>query len=112
MVLVSIRPNLNRVGMVSVHKGRLGRVLFWGASVTIECQGVILWGAGHRRALEGDKTIHAALLGNLIGDRQLTEGAKLIRYNPHLGDIGFSVDGEPYSGGGVVVAVGWRFYLI
>ena len=40
------------------------------------------------------------------------ESDPLVRYNPHLGDDSFTVDGKLYIGGGIVTMIGHKAYLV
>lgn len=114
---VSIRPNLNAKGQVTIHSGVMGRKIDSLTEVTIRCTGVTVRPSGQRKAEEeGDKTVHASLNGDLIPFVPVTDSAIALTYNPHKGDKDFYIDlptgREIYNGGGIVTMVGWKAWLI
>lgn len=110
---VTIRPNLNKNQIITVHKGRLGKVESYRKAVSIRCTNTVIRPAGHARAKAGLKTVYAGLIGELIDEVVPVQPDSIeITYRPHLGDDTFKVNGEEYTGGGIVTGVGWRFYLV
>lgn len=112
--LITIRPNLNAKGMITIHCGRLGRKLDSVSAISIKCFDTVIRPSGLRLARDhGDKTVHAGLIGELC-DLYLPSQPQLqeIVYNPHNGDTFFHINGVKYSGGGVVTMIGWKAYLV
>ena len=99
--------------MITVHRGRLGKVLTYCSSAFISCSGVVVRPSGLKKAREGHKTPFAGLLGEMIDPLQ---GAY-----PHLDEIIFNDQegvfrlrraGVEYSGGGYIHALDHRFYYL
>lgn len=113
-MIVTIRPNLNKKSESSIHIGRLGKVIGYAESVSIRCTKTVVRPGGRALAQnKSEKTIHAGLIGELLDEIvKVTDQAKRVEYNPHKGDTCFHVDGKPYNGGGIITAIGWRYYLV
>jgi hypothetical protein len=113
-MLVTIRPNLNKKPLNSIHRARLGKVLEHREQVSIRCSSVVVRTRGQELAeKESQKTVHAGLIGDLLDTVYYPSSESLrVTYNPHLGDRCFYVNGRPYDGGGIVTAIGWDYYLI
>lgn len=110
---VSVRPNRNKKGECTIHSGKLGKVSFYSDRVTIQCDSVTVRKAGRTLAMiHGKKEIHASLNGTIVPFIEPSPDSKIIKYNPHVGDEGFSIDGTPYEGGGIVTFIGWVPYLV
>ena len=111
---MTIRPNLNAKGMITIHCGRLGQKIDSVSAVSIKCFDTVIRPSGFRKAFkQNEKTVHAGLIGELCElclpcQSQLQE----IVYNPHNGDTFFHINGVKYSGGGVVTMIGWKAYLV
>lgn len=117
---VTIRPNLNtgaRFGtepLTTVHTGRLGRKVASHATFTIQCTATVVRAAGQALAQdEATKTVHAGLIGFAVDIVPVDVSVHpRVEYAPHKGDKAFHVNGQPYHGGGVVTAIGHRYYLV
>ncbi len=115
---VSIRPNLNSKGQVTIHNGKLGLKWFSISQVTINCTSTTVRRSGQKKAEEeGIKTVHASLNGELHHIVLPSSSSLPLTYNPHRGDDAFYIinnDGtkERYTGGGLVTMIGWKAWLI
>jgi len=110
---VTIRPNLNTRDQITIHQGRLGKKLDSVHAVSINCLETVLRSSGRNEAfLNHNKTVHAGLIGKLTDLVMPKDTDPLVRYNPHLGDDSFTVNGELYTGGGTVTMIGHKAYLI
>ena len=110
---VTIRPNLNTRDQITIHRGRLGKKLDSVYAVSIDCSDIVLRASGRDEAfLKHNKTVHAGLIGKITDLIMPKESDPLIRYNPHLGDDSFTVDGKLYIGGGIVTMIGHKAYLV
>tara|TARA_Y100000310_G_scaffold309540_1_gene353748 strand:- start:564 stop:1811 length:1248 start_codon:yes stop_codon:yes gene_type:complete len=110
---ISIRPNLNSKGEVTIHTGSLGRKLASVKAVTIKCEGVVVRPSGTKKAVAGDKTVHAGFIGRVMPFVIMPKsGDPAVTYNPHKGDKEFKVNGKTYEGGGVVTMVGWKAFKV
>ena len=107
---ISIRPNLNAKGETTIHAGRLGRKLDSVRACTILCSGVVVRNHGRELLVStGEKSVHAALVGELV-DLVPTTPGEPIKYDPARG-VFHLLTGELFTGGGVVTADGWRYFL-
>ena len=113
-MIVTIRPNLNKKSESTIHHGRLGIVFGYAQSVSIRCSKTVVRPSGQALAQDkSEKTVHAGLIGELLNEVvEITEQAKRVEYNPHKGDTCFHIEGKPYHGGGVITAIGWKYYLV
>lgn len=114
---ITIRPNLNCKGQSTVHRGRLGTKLASVKSITIDCSSVVIRDAGIKKALDGNKTVHAGLIGQQCDFVPVQPWNRRVVYNPHKGQRQFFIvenDGSltPYNGGGKITSIGWRYYLV
>ena len=110
---VTIRPNLNTNDQITVHRGRLGKKLDSVHAVSIECSDVVLRASGRDEAfLKHNKTVHAGLIGKITKLVMPKNIDPVVRYNPHVGDDSFTIDGELYVGGGTVTMIGHKAYLV
>ena len=111
---VSIRPNLNSKGEVTIHTGSLGRKLGSVRAVTIECDSVVVRPSGQAIAQkEGEKTVHAGFIGRLHPEVIMPKSDDpSVTYNPHKGDKEFKLNGKPYEGGGLITMVGWKAFKV
>lgn len=111
---ISIRPNLNSRGEVTVHKGSLGRKMASVRAVTIRCESVVVRPSGQSLAQEkGDKTVHAGFIGRVNSEVIMPDSSSpAVTYNPHKGDKEFKVNGKVYEGGGLITMVGWKAYKV
>ncbi len=111
---ISIRPNLNSKGEVTVHSGSLGGKLASVSMVTIECDSTVVRPSGQSLAQsQGEKTVHAAFIGKVHPTVIIPQkGDEAVTYNPHKGDTEFSWKGKPYQGGGLITMVGWKAFRV
>jgi hypothetical protein len=111
---ISIRPNLNSKGEVTVHKGSLGRKMASVRAVTIRCESVVVRPSGQSLAQKkGDKTVHAGFIGRVNSEVIMPDSSSpAVTYNPHKGDREFKVNGKVYEGGGLITMVGWKAYKV
>ena len=110
---VTIRPNLNTVDQITIHRGRLGKKLDSVHVVSINCTDIVLRSSGRDEAfLKHNKTVHAGLIGKITDLIIPNSTDPVVRYNPHKGDDSFTVNGELYTGGGVVTMIGHKAYLV
>ena len=110
---ISIRPNLNKKGILTAHDGRLGKKVGHFTVATIRCSATVVRPAGQRKAeKEGEKTVHAALIGEPVKVVFPSPHSPLVEYAPHKGDTTFHIGGVPYFGGGIVTMVGHKAYLV
>ena len=115
--LITVRPNLNKKGQSTLHRGRLGQKIDSVQSITIDCTGVVIRNSGLKKALNGEKTVHAGLLGFHAEYIPVHPWARRIVYNPAKGLQSFFIvelDGSltPYTGGGKVTCIRWKYYLV
>ena len=110
---ITIRPNLNTSDEITVHKGRLGKKLNSVKSITINCNDTVVRLSGNNEAyINNNKTVHAGLIGEIIDFISPKETDPRVRYNPHIGDEEFTVNGSTYKGGGIITMVGHKAYLV
>lgn len=117
---VTIRPNLhtgwklNKTPLTTVHSGRLGKSETHVFTCSIKCTDAVVRPSGQRKAEnEGEKTVHAGLIGELIPTVAIDPYfARQVEYAPHKGDKFFHINGERYDGGGIITAIGHLFYLV
>ena len=110
---VTIRPNLNTVDQITIHRGRLGKKLDSVHAVSINCSDIVLRASGRDEAfLKHNKTVHAGLIGKITNLIMPKDTDPIVRYNPHSGDDSFTVNGELYVGGGIVTMIGHKAYLV
>lgn len=111
---ISIRPNLNRRGEITIHKGRLGRKQASVKAVSIKCTDAVVRPSGQGLAQnKGDKTVHAGFIGTVLPEVIMpTASSTPVTYNPHKGDKEFKVNGKTYSGGGVITMVGYKAFKV
>ena len=110
---VTIRPNLNTVDQITIHRGRLGKKLDSVHAVSINCSDIVLRASGRDEAfLKHNKTVHAGLIGKITDLIIPNNTDPIVRYNPHKGDDSFTINGELYAGGGVVTMIGHKAYLV
>ena len=117
---ITVRPNLHtgwklrKQPLTTVHSNRLGKSEYQVFTCSIRCTGTVVRPSGQRSAeCDGDKTVHAGLIGLLIPTVEIDPFfAKRVEYNPHRGDKFFNIDGERYDGGGIVTAIGHLYYLV
>ena len=110
---VTIRPNLNTADQITIHSGRLGKKLDSVHAISINCSDIVLRASGRDEAfLKHNKTVHAGLIGRITDLVMPKESDPLVRYNPHVGDDKFTVNGNLYTGGGIVTMIGHKAYLI
>lgn len=112
--LISIRPNLNRRGEITIHKGRLGRKQASVKAVSIKCTDAVVRPSGQSLAQKkGDKTVHAGFVGTVLPEVIMPDASSTpVTYNPHKGDKEFKVNGKTYSGGGVITMVGYKAFKV
>ena len=116
-LLITIRPNLNKKDISTVHRGRLGTKLTSIKSITINCTSTVIRDGGISKALNGQKTVHAGLIGHYTNFISVQPWSRRVVYNPHKGMRQFYIvefDGSltPYDGGGKITAIGWSYYLV
>ena len=115
---ISIRPNLNAKGQITVHNGKLGQKWFSIEKVSIYCESTTVRPSGQRKAeVDGEKTVHAGLNGHLRSFCPILDCSLPLTYNPHKGDKSFYIElpngeREAYTGGGIVTMIGWKAWLI
>ena len=114
---ITVRPNLNCIGESTIHKGRLGVKLASVETLTFLCTSTVIRDGGLKKAIDGTKTVHAGLIGEVCDFVQVNPWSKRVVYNPHKGQRQFYIvefDGSltPYNGGGKVTAIGWKYYLV
>lgn len=111
-MLVTIRPNLNHKGHVTIHKGTLGPKIDSVPLATILASHTVIRPAGQKLLQQtGKRSVHAGIVGTLI---------QPIQPNPNIHprilyhhSLGFTLqDGSPYLGGGTVSQLGIHAYLI
>jgi hypothetical protein len=102
---VTIRPNLNKNQIITVHKGRLGKVESYRKAVSIRCTNTVIRPAGHARAKAFKNSVRR-FKGNYLDEVVPVQPDSISRYTyrPHLGDDTFKVNGEEYTGGGMIPA--------
>ena len=116
---VTVRPNRHTgpkrgtLPLTTVHLGRLGKSTADVYSISIKCTGTVVRPAGQKQAYElNNKTVHAGFIGICLGSIKVDiSNAVRVEYNPHNGDTFFHINGERYDGGGIITAVGHRYYL-
>lgn len=112
--LISIRPNLNRRGEITIHKGRLGRKQASVKAVSIKCTDAVVRPSGQNLAQnKSEKTVHAGFIGQVLPEVIMpTSSSTPVTYNPHKGDKEFKVNGKSYTGGGVITMVGYKAFKV
>ena len=117
---ITVRPNLHtgwnlkKKPLTTIHSNRLGKSEYQVFSCSIRCTGTVVRPSGQRKAeLDGDKTVHAGLVGFLIPTVDIDPFfSRRVEYNPHKGDKFFHINGDCYDGGGVITAIGHLYYLV
>jgi hypothetical protein len=112
--LISIRPNLNRLGEITIHKGRLGRKQASVKAVSIKCTDAVVRPSGQSLAQnKGDKTVHVGFIGTVLPEVIMPDSSSTpVTYNPHKGDKKFKVNGKTYNGCGVITMVGYKAFKV
>ena len=122
---VTVRPNLHtgkkckETGEYltqpesTIHNSRLGTKLDSVYTCTIKCVGVVVQPAGTEKAMKGNKTVHAGVIGFITETIPVnTKIHPRVRYAPHRGDKYFHINGVRYEGGGYVTCLGHEYYLV
>ena len=109
--MITIRPNLNN-DKITVHAGRLGKVIKYVDEIMIDCTCYVVRKAGNKQLKQGKhKTVHAGLCGDEITyfDKPSIASTAEIKYN--VKKACFTVDGYDFTGG-LVYMINQRAYLI